>query len=113
MDYLSAAGQFFRVGGSGNVQGVAQCVQDLDLSECQDCLSEAIGRLKSECGSAASGDMFLGKCYARYSERGVSSKSGSNDEIEKTLAILIGLIAGVAVLIVFLSIFSKLLESGK
>ncbi|GMP59321.1 hypothetical protein CsSME_00022643 [Camellia sinensis var. sinensis] len=76
MDYLAAAGQFFRVGGSGNVQGVAQCVQDLDLSECQDCLSEAIGRLKSECGSAAWGDMFLGKCYARYSERGVSSKSG-------------------------------------
>ncbi|PSS13367.1 Cysteine-rich repeat secretory protein like [Actinidia chinensis var. chinensis] len=76
MDYLAAGGQYFRVGGSGKVQGVVQCVQDLSMSECQDCLSEAIRRLKSECGSAAWGDMFLGKCYARYSERGDYSKSG-------------------------------------
>ncbi|XP_076894039.1 phenylalanine--tRNA ligase beta subunit, cytoplasmic-like [Bidens hawaiensis] len=60
-------GQYFRVGGSGSVQGVAQCVQDLSLSECQDCLSEAGGRLKSDCGAAACGDMYLGKCYVRYS----------------------------------------------
>ncbi|KAH7840077.1 hypothetical protein Vadar_012347 [Vaccinium darrowii] len=116
MGYLAAGGQYFRVGSSGNVQGVAQCVQDLSLSECQDCVNEAIGRLKSDCGSAAWGDMFLGKCYARYSERGSHSQSGSNsnnnndDEIEKTLAIFIGLIAGVAVLIVFLSLISKALE---
>ncbi|KAL3631412.1 hypothetical protein CASFOL_024396 [Castilleja foliolosa] len=71
--YLSAGGggQYFRVGGSGNVQGMAQCVQDLSMSECQDCLSEAIQRLKSsQCGGSW-GDMFLAKCYARYS----SSKS--------------------------------------
>ncbi|KAK4400083.1 Plasmodesmata-located protein 7 [Sesamum angolense] len=73
---LAGGGQFFRVSGSGRVQGVAQCVQDLSVGECQDCLSEAIQRLKSECGSSAWGDMFLGKCYARYSERGYSSKSG-------------------------------------
>ncbi|XP_028115231.1 plasmodesmata-located protein 6-like [Camellia sinensis] len=114
MDYLASGGQYYRVGGSGKVQGVAQCVQDLSPSECQDCLSEAIGRLKSDCGSAAWGDMFLGKCYARYSERGGysnnGSNNGSNDEVEKTLAILIGLIAGVAVLVVFLSFLSKLAE---
>lgn len=116
MGYLAAGGQYFRMGSSGNVQGVVQCVQDLSLSECKDCVNEAIGRLKSDCGSAAWGDMFLGKCYARYSERGSHSQSGSNsnnnndDEIEKTLAIFIGLIAGVAVLIVFLSLISKALE---
>ncbi|KAF7132024.1 hypothetical protein RHSIM_Rhsim09G0091600 [Rhododendron simsii] len=70
MGNLAAGGQYFRVAGSGDIQGVAQCVQDLSGSECQDCLNEAIGRLKSECGSAAFGDMFLGKCYARYTDRG-------------------------------------------
>ncbi|GFQ00493.1 cysteine-rich repeat secretory protein 60 [Phtheirospermum japonicum] len=77
--YLSAGGggQYFRVGGSGDVQGMAQCVQDLSMSECQDCLSEAIQRLKSsECGGTW-GDMFLGKCYARYSERGYSSSKSA------------------------------------
>ncbi|XP_011070584.1 cysteine-rich repeat secretory protein 12 [Sesamum indicum] len=111
--YLAAGGQFFRVSGSGRVQGVAQCVQDLSVGECQDCLSEAIERLKSQCGSSAWGDMFLGKCYARYSERGYSSKSENDDEVEKTLAIFLGLIAGVAILIVFLSFLSKLFDSNK
>ncbi|XP_051144083.1 plasmodesmata-located protein 6-like [Andrographis paniculata] len=109
--YLMAGGQYFRVGGSGKVQGLAQCVQDLSISECQDCISEAIQRLKNECGSSAWGDMFLGKCYARYSERGYTAKHDENDdEMEKTLAIFIGLVAGVAVLIVFLSVLSKLLD---
>ncbi|XP_052206240.1 plasmodesmata-located protein 6 [Diospyros lotus] len=124
LDSFAAGGQFFRVGGSGRVQGVAQCVQDLSVSECQDCLSDAIGRLKSECGSAAWGDMFLAKCYARYSDKGRYSEQGqyskhddndNDDEVEKTLAILIGLIAGVALLVVFLSFCSRVLEnkSGK
>ncbi|GFP83552.1 cysteine-rich repeat secretory protein 60 [Phtheirospermum japonicum] len=76
LSYLTGGGQFFRVAGSGKVQGVAQCTQDLSAPECQDCLSEAIQRLKSECGSSPWGDMFLGKCYARYAERGYTSKSG-------------------------------------
>ncbi|KAL2545880.1 Cysteine-rich repeat secretory protein 60 [Forsythia ovata] len=71
--YLTGAGQYFRVGGSGKVQGMAQCMQDLSMSGCQDCLSEAIQQLKNECGSSSWGDMFLAKCYARYSERGFSS----------------------------------------
>nr|GMD15402.1 cysteine-rich repeat secretory protein 12-like [Ipomoea batatas] len=119
LSYLTAGGQYFRVGGSGRVQGVAQCTQDLSQTECQDCLSDAIGRLRNECGSAPWGDMFLSKCYARYSERGFSSKTGkrspatdddNDEEVEKTLAITIGLIAGVAVLVVFLSVLSKLCE---
>ena len=63
---LASSGGAYRVGGSGEVQGVAQCVGDLSLGECQDCVSEAIGRLKSDCGGAVYGDMFLAKCYARY-----------------------------------------------
>lgn len=64
----------YRVGWSGNVRGEAQCVQDLSGSECQDCLTEAIGRLKNDCGPARSGDMFLAKCYARYSAVGDHSQ---------------------------------------
>lgn len=41
---------------------------------------------------------------------GSNSNNNNDDEIEKTLAIFIGLIAGVAVLIVFLSLISKALE---
>lgn len=74
--YLAGGGQYFRVGGSGKVQGIAQCVQDLSMSACQDCLSEATGRLRNECGGSAWADMFLAKCYVRYSERGYHSKSG-------------------------------------
>ena len=60
----------YRVGGSVDVQGLAQCVGDLSLAECEDCISEAIGRVKRECGGAVYGDMFLAKCYARYSTGG-------------------------------------------
>lgn len=107
----SGNGQYFRVSGSGSVQGVAQCVQDLSLSECQDCLTEASGRLKSDCGATAWGDMFLGKCYVRYSEHGFHSRSDDDDgDVQKTLAIIIGIIAGVAVIIVFLSMLSRLCD---
>ncbi|XP_047342402.1 plasmodesmata-located protein 6-like [Impatiens glandulifera] len=75
LGYLMAGGDYFRVGGSWDVQAVAQCTQDLSGGECQDCLSEAIGRVKSECGSSTWGDMFLGKCYTRYTEHGVHLKN--------------------------------------
>ncbi|XVE91965.1 hypothetical protein REPUB_Repub01dG0056600 [Reevesia pubescens] len=108
----------FRVGGSGDLQGVAQCVGDLSPSECQDCLSDAIQQLKTDCGAAKWGDMYLAKCYARYSEGGDHSHgrkdtNDNDDEIEKTLAILIGLIAGVALIILFLSFLSKVCGKGK
>ncbi|KAJ8770264.1 hypothetical protein K2173_012706 [Erythroxylum novogranatense] len=120
LDFLGASdGSYkpYRVGGSGDFSAVAQCVQDLSASECQDCLSEAIGRLKTECPAAAWGDMYLGKCYVRFFASGSRSHGGNgnnnDDEIEKTLAILVGLIAGVALLIVFLSFLRKVCEKGK
>ncbi|KAE8687369.1 hypothetical protein F3Y22_tig00111022pilonHSYRG00593 [Hibiscus syriacus] len=76
LSYLEASDGMFRVGGSGNLQGVAQCVGDLDPSKCQDCLSDAIGRLKTDCGATKWGDMYLAKCYARYSEGGDHSDAG-------------------------------------
>lgn len=67
---LAGSGGYFRVGGSGRVRGVAQCTGDLSVGECQDCVGEAIRRLRSDCGSADYGDVFLGKCYARFSTGG-------------------------------------------
>lgn len=67
--------QLFRVAGSGSIQGVAQCVGDLSAGQCQDCVAETIGRLRSDCGAAAAGDVFLGKCYARYWEGRVHAVS--------------------------------------
>lgn len=69
---LGGASGSYRVGGSGKTQGMSQCVEDLSVSDCQDCVMEAIGRLKSDCDGAVSGEMFLAKCYAEYS----SSTSG-------------------------------------
>ncbi|XP_059451574.1 plasmodesmata-located protein 7 [Corylus avellana] len=124
MASLAGAGGPYRVGGSGQIQGVAQCVGDLSLGECQDCVSYAIERLKSDCGGAVYGDMFLAKCYARYQTGGADhddhSSNGhqyhekSSSEGEKTFAIIIGLLAGVALLIIFLTFMRKVLgEPGK
>lgn len=77
---LASSGGLFRVGGSGNVAGLAQCVGDLGLRECQDCLSEAIRRLRSDCGDAAYGDVFLGKCYVRYSVDGAHDYSKAHGQ---------------------------------
>ncbi|KAG5240518.1 cysteine-rich repeat secretory protein [Salix suchowensis] len=97
-----------------------RCVQDLSASECQDCLSEVVGRLKTYCGAAASGDLYLAKCYVRFSKAGAHSYGGNDDdddddddEVEKTLAILVGLIAAVALLIVFLTFLRKACGKGK
>ncbi|XP_076884723.1 plasmodesmata-located protein 6-like [Bidens hawaiensis] len=101
-------GQYFHASGSGSVQGVAQCVQDLSVSECQDCLTEASGRLRSECEMSTWGDMFLGKCYIRYIDRDQHSRSDPGDEdVDKTLALTIGVITGVILLIIFISSLSK------
>ncbi|KAJ4824619.1 Plasmodesmata-located protein 6 [Turnera subulata] len=120
-DGSSGAYKPYRTGVSGDVFAAAQCVGDLSAGECQDCLSDAVGRLKTYCGATAWGDLYLAKCYAKFTKGGARSNGGgggsndnnNDDEIEKTLAILIGLIAGVALLIVFLSFLRKVCEKGK
>lgn len=64
----------WRISAYGDFQGAAQCTGDLSPSECQDCLSESIQRLKTECGASTWGEMYLAKCYARYSEGGDHSR---------------------------------------
>jgi len=66
----------FRVSSSGLVEGFAQCLGDLSISDCSSCLSDAVGKLKTLCGSAAAADVFLGQCYARYWASGYYDESG-------------------------------------
>lgn len=105
----------YRTGSSGSVRAVAQCVQDLGAGDCQDCLTEAIGRLKSDCRTAKWGDVYLAKCYVQYSD-GDHTSSGhgaADEEVEKTVVILIGVIAGVAVVIIFLSLTATMCERAR
>nr|XP_043620842.1 plasmodesmata-located protein 6-like [Erigeron canadensis] len=76
---ITGNGQYFRSCDFGSIQGVAQCVQDLSASDCQDCLSEACGRLRSECETSTWGDMYLGKCYIRYIDQGNDNHRGKNN----------------------------------
>ncbi|KAF2303475.1 hypothetical protein GH714_018701 [Hevea brasiliensis] len=56
----------FKVSSSGVVEGYAQCLGDINSADCSSCLADAVGMLKTLCGSAAAADVFLGQCYARY-----------------------------------------------
>ncbi|KAJ7007477.1 hypothetical protein D5086_004862 [Populus alba] len=95
----------FKVSCSGPVEGYAQCLGDLSSSDCSSCLADAVGQLKNLCGSAAA-DVYLGQCYARYWASGyydLTSDSSNEDDEGKTVAIVVGILAGVAILIVLLS----------
>ncbi|CAM8947516.1 unnamed protein product [Rhodiola kirilowii] len=126
LEYLS--GQllgFYRVGLAGRSKGVAQCVGDLSSGECQDCLMDAIGRLRSECGAARWGDVFLVKCYARfvgsegYARTPATGGMETNDtnpndsEIQKHLVIIVGIIVGVALLVICLSFVNRYIEKER
>uniref|UniRef100_A0A7N0ZUH5 Gnk2-homologous domain-containing protein n=1 Tax=Kalanchoe fedtschenkoi TaxID=63787 RepID=A0A7N0ZUH5_KALFE len=122
LEYLAGQPGLYRVGAVGKNKGVAQCVGDLSVGECQDCLADAIGRLRSECGGARWGDVFLVKCYARFSGSGDHARTpgsggigdydtNSNDrEIQKHLAIIIGIIVGVALIVICFSFINRYLE---
>jgi len=75
---VSGPGQY-RVGGSREVQGMAQCVGDLSTGQCRDCVGEAVKQVKMACGNGASGDVYLGKCYVRYTLPGGRSYFNSNN----------------------------------
>ncbi|KAA8520495.1 hypothetical protein F0562_014751 [Nyssa sinensis] len=103
----------FRVSSSGLVEGFAQCLGDLSATDCSACLSDAVVKLKSLCGSAEAADVFLAQCYARYWASGYydtsAADSSNKDEAGKTVAIIVGAFAGLAILIVLLSFCRKAL----
>lgn len=116
---LQGAVDGFRVSSSGSVQGFGQCLGDLSPNDCSSCLTEAVKELKTLCGQAAAAHIFLAKCYAEYWEAGyydLSTQSPDpthDDEVAKTVAIIVGIIGGIAVLIVLLSVCRKSAPGGK
>ncbi|TVU11815.1 hypothetical protein EJB05_45420, partial [Eragrostis curvula] len=56
----------YRAGAAGYVQAMSQCVGDLGAKMCTDCVSAASAQLKAGCGYASAGEVYLGKCYARF-----------------------------------------------
>ncbi|KAL4199230.1 hypothetical protein AMTRI_Chr03g143900 [Amborella trichopoda] len=108
---VMAGGGGFRVGGSGLVQGVGQCVGDLATGDCAACLETAVTTLRNVCGAALAGDSYLAQCYVRYWASGYYSHSSpgssSEDDVGRTVAIIIGVLAGVALLVVVLSFLRK------
>ncbi|KAG6521383.1 plasmodesmata-located protein 7-like isoform X2 [Zingiber officinale] len=111
----------YRVGAAGYVQAAAQCVGDQSASQCDDCVAVAAAQLRAACGYAVAGDAYLGKCYARfwYNRNGAYNDEADyhhhhdDDETGKTAAIVIGLIVGVALLIMFLTFLRKAGSYGK
>ncbi|XP_039144298.1 plasmodesmata-located protein 6-like isoform X3 [Dioscorea cayenensis subsp. rotundata] len=119
----------YRTGGAVNFQAISQCVGDINAKECGDCVSAAIVQLKSSCSFAVSGDVYLGKCYARFWSSGDYGRmsnggggggiggggggGGANDDASKNWAIVIGIVAGVILIIVFLSFIRKSASGGK
>ncbi|XP_076956716.1 plasmodesmata-located protein 8-like isoform X2 [Bidens hawaiensis] len=107
---LGEADQGFRVSSSGLVQGFSQCLGDLNPNDCSSCLEEAVSKLKNLCGSSLAGDVFLAQCYMRYWTPGYydsPSRSSDDDDVGKTIAIIVGVVGGVAAFIVLLSFCGK------
>ncbi|KAG9452416.1 hypothetical protein H6P81_005320 [Aristolochia fimbriata] len=103
------AGTGFRVSSLGMVEGIAQCLGDLSSEDCSKCLGEAVAKLKNVCGSAVAADAYLSQCYARYWASGYYSHADSSgdDQVGKTVAIIVGSLAGLAVFIVLLSFLRR------
>uniref|UniRef100_A0A0D3F856 Gnk2-homologous domain-containing protein n=1 Tax=Oryza barthii TaxID=65489 RepID=A0A0D3F856_9ORYZ len=104
----AAAG--YKLSTSGTVQGVAQCLGDVPANDCTACLAEAVGQLKGACGTALAADVYLAQCYVRYWANGYyfrSNSDNSGDDVGRTVAIIIGILAGLALLVVFISFLRK------
>ncbi|XP_008781281.1 plasmodesmata-located protein 6-like [Phoenix dactylifera] len=81
----------FRLGVAGHVRGAAQCVGDLSPEDCGTCLADAVGQLRADCDDAESGDLYLGKCYARFwSGEGDDSSSAHRRWLYRALWLLSG-----------------------
>nr|XP_043626276.1 plasmodesmata-located protein 8-like [Erigeron canadensis] len=103
---LGEIDQGFRISSSGLVQGFSQCLGDLNKNDCSSCLGEAGSKLKNMCGSSKAGDIFLAQCYMRYWASGYydsHSRSSGDDNVGRTIAIIVGVVGGLAAFIVFLS----------
>ncbi|KAK1309253.1 Cysteine-rich repeat secretory protein 3 [Acorus calamus] len=98
-----------------SVYAMGQCEGDLSVSDCGECVTEAVQKAEVECGSAVAGQVYLERCYFSYSyyPNGVPSgggdgggggggSHGSGQQTGKTVAIVVGGAAGLGFLVICL-----------
>ncbi|WMV17798.1 hypothetical protein MTR67_011183 [Solanum verrucosum] len=97
-----------------SVYTMGQCEGDVGSADCADCVKNAVQKAQVECGSSVSGQIFLHKCFIGYSNspNGVprtsssssdwspASSSGSGQNVGKTVAIILGGVAGVGFILI-------------
>ncbi|OEL34504.1 Cysteine-rich repeat secretory protein 15 [Dichanthelium oligosanthes] len=106
----ASSGGGYKVSSSGPVHGVAECLGDTPASQCAACVSQAVAQLGGACGAALAADVYLVQCSVRYWANGNyyrSSQENSGDDVGRTVAIIIGILAGLALLVVFISFLRK------
>lgn len=80
-----AAGHGFYSTSYASVYAMAQCEGDLSVADCGECIAQAVQKSEVECGGAASGQIYLDKCYVSYSyyingiPHGTGSVGGEGD----------------------------------
>jgi hypothetical protein len=122
-------GNGFYAGGFNSVYVLGQCEGDLGSGDCVQCIKTGVDRVKSECGSTISGQMYMQQCYISYSyypngvpnrsQPGIGAETGiemgnkpnNHNNTQKTVAIVVGGVAGlglgIACLLVLRSAFIK------
>ncbi|KAJ0970417.1 hypothetical protein J5N97_023294 [Dioscorea zingiberensis] len=113
-----------------SVNAMAQCEGDLSAGDCNECVAQAVQKAEVECGGAASGQLYLDKCYISYSyypngvPRGTCGGGGGGgggggeggghlggQQSGKTVAIVVGGVAGLGFLVICL-LFARLVKVG-
>ncbi|XP_047317743.1 plasmodesmata-located protein 2-like isoform X2 [Impatiens glandulifera] len=105
--------------GSGNgfyttsyqsVYVLGQCEGDVGNGDCVECVKSAVQKAQVECGSSISGQVYLHKCFISYSfyPNGApkTSQSDSSPGVDagKTVAIIMGALAGLGFLVICLMV---------
>ncbi|XP_066319189.1 plasmodesmata-located protein 8-like [Miscanthus floridulus] len=110
----ASSGGGYKVSASGPVQGVAQCLGGVGAADCTACLAQAVAQVHGTCGAALAADVYLVQCSVRYWTNANyvrSSQGNPEDDAGRTVAIAIGISAGVAALVVFISFLRKACSS--
>ncbi|KAF8692984.1 hypothetical protein HU200_039351 [Digitaria exilis] len=106
-----AEGGGYKVSSSGPVHGVAQCLGGVTASACAACVSQAVAQLGGgACAAALAADVYMVQCSVRYwanSNYFRPSQDNPGDDLGRTLAIIIGIMAGLALVVVFISFLRK------
>lgn len=96
-----------------SVYALGQCEGDIGNGDCGECVKSAVQRAQVECGSSISGQVYLHKCFISYTyyPNGAPDRSqfdhsspGSGVDAGKTVAIIIGSLAGVGFLVICLMV---------